>query len=158
MNPLQLGQQEEMFWCTFTRNSQFDAKWCQNLWCKRTRTNYCLNIYSIKIKFPGKKQYINAHVRNIINIILILCLMFFIKLKKKKEIKAFLANILSCICTSQKTNPTKVTTTSATLICYVLVSCLELNCTLGNITSLRPITKIHYYKTSTDWSEVYKKF
>lgn len=84
--------------------------------------------------------------------------MFFIKLKKKKEIKEFLANIVSYICTSQKTNPTKVTTTSATLICYVLVSYLELNCTFRNITSLRPITKIHYYKTSTDWSEVYKKF
>ena len=67
--------------------------------------------------------------------------MFFIKLKKKKEIKEFLANILSYICTSQKTNPTKVATTSPTLICYVLVSYLELNCTFGNITCLRPIIK-----------------
>ena len=24
MNPLQLGQQEEIFWCTFPRNSQYD--------------------------------------------------------------------------------------------------------------------------------------
>ena len=57
MNPLQLGQQEEIFWCTFPRNSQYDAKWYQNLWCKRTRTNYCLNIYSIKIKFRKKAIY-----------------------------------------------------------------------------------------------------